>query len=314
MIEVYAGSSTKINVTTYYNGEPTEPVEAPQAVVRDANTNTILLVDFAEQTEDAYIGEYELLLPANVTDSERILKVEWEYQIGQEFFNSIEYVYVTVPYITVDEIILELGFSPYPEGPNYQPFEKVHSAARTARMIINSYLGYSLTKNNNPVVAYGSDTDVLMLPHRILEFKKLYENDKLVIDIDADINNFGYDLEITETNNALRIIGSTIGDDIQESEEYSVIGITTAKFKEGNRYKVEGTFGYQVIPLEVKQAMLLIVNDLLCNDSIWRSKYVKKMDTGQMSVEISSLAFNGTGNAIADTLLQPFKMIQLVII
>jgi hypothetical protein len=60
--------------------------------------------------------------------------------------------------------------------------------------------------------------------------------------------------------------------------------------------------------------MLLIVNDLLCNDSIWRSKYVKKMNTGQMSVELSSLAFAGTGNAIADAILQKFKMIQLVII
>jgi hypothetical protein len=314
LIEVYAGSSTKVNVTTYFNGEPTEPVEAPQAVVKDASTNTILLVDYAEQTDDEYVGEYELLLPANVTAIERILKIEWEYQIGEEYFNSTEYIYVTIPYLTVDEIILELGFSPYPEGANYQPFEKIHAAARTARMIINNYLGFSLTENTNPVVAYGTNADVLSLPHRIIEFKKLYENDQLIIDIDEDINNWGVELEITETNNALRVIASTAGEDIQESERSFILDINPAKFKDGYRYKVEGTFGYQVLPLEVKQAMLLIVNDLLCNDSIWRSKYVKKMNTGQMSVELSSLAFAGTGNAIADAILQKFKMIQLVII
>ena len=314
MIEVYAGSSTKINVTTYYNGEPTEPVEAPQAVVRDASTDNILLVEYSEQTEDAYVGEYELLLPANVTSLERILKVEWEYQIGEEYFNSIEYIYVTTPYLTVDEIILELGFSPYPEGPNYQPFEKIHSAARAARMLINNYLGFSLTQNTNPVVTYGNNTDVLSFTERIIEFKKLYENDQLIIDIDAGVNNWSVDLEITETNSGLRVIPSTAGEDIQESEVSRVLNINNSRFKNGYRYKIEGTFGYKVIPLEVRQAMLLIVNDLLCNDSIWRSKYVKKIDTGQMSVELSSLAFSGTGNAVADAILQKFKMIQLVII
>jgi hypothetical protein len=60
--------------------------------------------------------------------------------------------------------------------------------------------------------------------------------------------------------------------------------------------------------------MFLLVNDLLCSDSTWRTKYVKKIDSGQMSVELSSLTFNGTGNAIVDSILQKFKSIQAVVI
>jgi hypothetical protein len=33
-----------------------------------------------------------------------------------------------------------------------------------------------------------------------------------------------------------------------------------------------------------------------------------------MSVELSSLTFNGTGNAIVDSILQKFKSIQAVVI
>ena len=47
---------------------------------------------------------------------------------------------------------------------------------------------------------------------------------------------------------------------------------------------------------------------------MWRTKYVKKINSGQMSVELSSQSFNGTGNALVDSILQKFKMIQAVII
>jgi hypothetical protein len=77
---------------------------------------------------------------------------------------------------------------------------------------------------------------------------------------------------------------------------------------------VYGLFGWNYVPVEIKQSVFLLVNDLLCSENIWRTKYLKKINSGQMSVEISSLAFTGTGNAIVDSLLQKFKSIQAVII
>lgn len=314
MIEVYTGATGTISLITYKDGVPVEPDSSPSVSIYNAVTGNLLNSGTPTIDNENYEGEYHYDIPASLTDVDGVLRVVWSYSIDSRNIEETEFVYVTTPYATVDEIVAELGYSSRPEDPNYYSYEKVKSAERAARMMIDSYLGFSLGKEASSSVAYGVGADVLVLSEKIISVSKLYQNDQLVIDINNDVNIFGYDVEITETGYGIRIVPNSPGDDIEEKEYFDYTGLTKGQFRDGYRYEIEGVFGWNYIPPEVKQSMFLLVNDLLCNDSLWRTKYVKKIDSGQMSVEISSLSFNGTGNAIVDSLLQKFKMVQAVII
>jgi hypothetical protein len=314
LIEIYTGSLGKINLTTYEDGVPVEPDASPTVAIVNAETGSSVATGTATLIDADYEGEYEFILPISATSTDTVLKATWSYAISSKNIQEVEYVYVTTPYATIDEIVSELGYSSQTQDANYFSYDKIKSAERVARMMINDYLGFSLGKYTGTIVAYGDGADVIILPSKMISFTSLTENDKLVINTSDNYNQFGYAVEITETGYGLRIVPQTPGDDISEQEYYDIINLRSGQFRNGYRYEITGVVGWNYIPVEVKQAMFLLVNDLLCSDSTWRTKYVKKITSGQMSVELSSLTFMGTGNALADALLQKFKSIQAVVI
>ena len=314
MIEVYTGSTGKVTIITFKEGVPVEPDSSPTIVVTNAVTGTSVASGTATLVDSDYEGEYEYTLPSSATNVDGVLKVVWTYVLDGKTNTETEYVYVVTPYATVDEIVAELGYSARPEDMNYYSYEKIRTAERAARMMINTELGFELGKKTGTTVAYGSGADVLLLGEKILSFDKLVENDNTVIDITNNINIFGFDVEITETSYGLRVVPANPGDDIDEQEEFDYTGFTKGRFKDGFRYEVTGVLGWNYIPPEIKQCVFLLVNDLLCNESVWRTRYANKVKTGQLSIEMSSLSFHGTGNSIVDSILQKFKMIQAVVI
>lgn len=312
---MHTGGTGKIYLTTYdEDGFPTAPDSDPTILVQDNETGTTVVNSVAQIIDSDYPGDYFFVLPQACMDCDKIFKITWGYSIGSKQSTIVEYLYVNTAYATVDEIISELGFSSRPENTNYFPYEKIKSAERTSRMMIDNELGFSMAKSDKPVTSYGEGADVLRVSKRIVSISKIYENDELVYDLSTGLNTIGFDIEITETNYGIRIVPASPGDDIDEQEEFDYTGLTKGRFRNGYRYEIHGIFGWDYIPIEIKQATFLLVNDLLCSDNIWRSRYVKKINNGQMSVEMSSLSFNGTGNAIADSLINKFKMIQAVII
>ena len=315
MIEIHTGGIGKVYVTTYdENGLPVEPDANPIVHIKDAETGEELLSSIASLVSSNYPGDYEFVLPQFCLSCDRIFTVTWSYTVESREINIVEYLYVSTPYATVDELIKELGFSSRPEDANYFPYERIKSAERTARMMIDTELGFSLGKKQGSVVAYGTGADVLLLPSRIISIDSMSQNDEVVIDYSNNFNSFGYDIEITETDYGVRIRPNSPGQDIKESYTFDITGMTRNAFKDGWRYEVSGIIGWKYIPVEIKQCVFLLVNDLLCNESSWRSKYVKKITTAQTSIETSSLSFSGTGNAIVDSILHKFKMVQAVII
>lgn len=314
MIEVYTGSVGTLELITYEDGVPVAPDSTPTVVVTNAITGASVTSGSAVILNSDYDGEYYYDMPSSATAADGVLKAIWSYSIGGRSIQETEYVYVVTPYATIDEIVSELGYSSRPEDPNYYSYDKIRSAERAARMMISNELGFTMGKRTDTITAYGSGADVLILPEKIISYDTLLENDQLMIDISNNYNIFGFNVEITETGYGIRIVPPNPGDDIDEQETIDFIGYDKGRFRDGYRYNISGVFGWNYIPAEIKQCIFLLVNDLLCNDSIWRARYVKKINTGQNSVEISSLSFTGTGNAIVDSILQKFKMIQAVVI
>jgi len=57
-----------------------------------------------------------------------------------------------------------------------------------------------------------------------------------------------------------------------------------------------------------------LVSDVLSNDYSWRNKYLGKVNLSEITFELNSAAYLGTGNAVVDSILDAYKNIGIVLI
>jgi GTPase SAR1 family protein len=312
LLEIYTGEQAVVYYTVRDSaGMIVEPDSAPVVNIFDADTDLLISTGASELIDDDNIGVYQYAIPSSVNNAERSIVISWEYELLSEEKVFAEHSYVVSPYVTVEEIISELELSDTPGDPRYYSEDQIRSAERGARMMINAFIGRKVSAHYGISTAYGTGADVLQYDEKINSFSRLIENDVVVIDIDNDINTFGYAIETTETGHGIRIVAP--GENINESPVITIIG-STGSFKDGYRYELDGVFGWKYLPMEIKQAAFLLVNDFLCDDSTWTQKYVRKLNLGSMAISFSNSAYAGTGNFIADSLLSGFKSFGVVVI
>ena len=312
MIEIPNNSIHRIDILITRDDISIDPDEIPTYEVFDADSGESL------QTGDAYkdvenVGLYYVMIDSAVTGIDRTIRVDWTYALNGNTYTGTEYTAIATPYIEIGEMIEELGLGSEPQDLNYFPQARLRASERLARFQINNYTGRVFAQRSGSQVVYGMGSDTLIFTERMSALTKIEMNDELMYDSENNINQFGYDVELTETGQGVRIKNSS-NLDVTELPPSAYTTAPKLKFVNGARYKVYGTLGYPYIPVEVKQAALLLVNDNLYNDSLWRQKYISEFDTGQMSVKLRDSAFTGTGNLIADDLLDTYKITGIVVI
>lgn len=73
-------------------------------------------------------------------------------------------------------------------------------------------------------------------------------------------------------------------------------------------YVMEGTFGYDRVPQDVKQAALLIAGMWGCNQAVWRDRFISTMRSADWSVAYHDAGFgHTTGSHGADMLLSKYS-------
>mgnify|MGYP006267072231 CR=1 FL=1 len=312
MIEIPNNSIHRIDILVTADDLSVEPDDNPTYIVYDADTNELLTSGSAERDVDN-VGSYYVLLGPPLTSIDRILKVEWSYSLNFQQYAGIEYTAISTPYVEIGEIISELGLGTEPQDYNFFPHSKLRVAERIARFQINNYTGREFAQKVGSQVAYSLGSDTILFTERMTDFSKLEQDDIVVYDPANGINDLGYDIELTETGQGIRLKNASQYD-VTAYPPSAYMTPPNLKFKDGSRYKIYCTMGYPYIPYQVKQAALLLINDNIYNDSLWRQKYIGEFNTGQMSVTLRDSAFTGTGNLIADNLLDPFKITGIVVI
>jgi hypothetical protein len=312
LIELSTNSSHTIDLYVNKNDIPTAPTGTPTYSVKDVDTGTVVKSGTSTQNTDD-IGHFFFQLGTDITNVDRRLLVTWTYVLDSVTTTLKQDVLINTPYVNIGEIIEELGLGAEPTDPNYFSYAKLRSAERMARLMIDNYTGRSFGQRNGSQTVYGNGSDTLIFFEAMTGFTKIYQDDVIVYDSVENYNAYGYSIELTETGQGLRITNtSDFGVSIiPPNARYDVV---TSGWTNNSRFKVIATMGYEYIPLSVKQAAFLLISDSLYNDSLWRQKYVSKFDTGQMSVELRDAAFTGTGNLLADNLLDPYKIIGIVVI
>lgn len=69
---------------------------------------------------------------------------------------------------------------------------------------------------------------------------------------------------------------------------------------------IEGVFGYDRVPQDVKQAALLIAGTWSDDQAVWRDRFIETMRSADWTVSYHENAFSSTGSATADMLLKKY--------
>ena len=315
MQDITRGTQEKIHLNVFNDNVLVQADEPPLVTIYDADNDAYPIPGFTGiATDEEPEGIYSYMLTPALTNITRVLKVVWSYTINSVQFTSEDFYRVSQVYATVSDIIDFMGFGSTPYELNYQSPEKITSAEKLARTIIDGYTGQTFTVRHDSQEQFGAGSDACELTEKMLTLDRVWENDILVIDntIDPAMNTFGFKLEISPTGKAVRILNQ--GWDVRYDNQVDPLVLYYGRFRAGSRYKFEGQIGYKYVPEDIKIAAMLLVGDILANDFNWRNKYLKKIDLSEISFEMAGGAFNGTGNVTVDNILDQYRTVNIVII
>jgi hypothetical protein len=231
------------------------------------------------------------------------VEVEWNID-GTVIFS--QFYPVSTPYLSVSE-----AKRVWAEGSEIELLE----VERAARHIINAYCGQSFGTKVESKTIKGTGTTYLPLPEKLLSLTSVvgfrYGNILTVA-------GGGWYLSSADTRGWVPPIRADY-DELNsgthlEGISYPPVHVPEWSSKLGNvfhahqQYEVAGTWGWRYVPQEVKEAARLLVNDYAVGDNIYRDRFLTSMTAADWRIQFHDRAFDGTGNARADQLLNGFVL------
>jgi hypothetical protein len=227
---------------------------------------------------------------------------------------STENIDITIkrPYATVSEIKSYFdnttnGMSSILVGQNDIFIEKLE---RKARYLINAYTGNEFKFEYKTVGAYGQNTDLLHLGQRIESFDKITYDDYVIYDSTEEpaIDILGATLAVAPSKFAIKVVAE--GVNITEWVDQNPLQ-NPSYFGKDSAYLIRGEYGWKAVPEDIKIAVYELINDFLCNDSIYRNKGLKSIQNDSFNIQFADGMLNGTGNLYVDSLLSQYKVWNL---
>jgi len=198
-----------------------------------------------------------------------------------------------------------------------------------ARAIIDTIVdGFYYKRNYLEVV--GQETDYIPLWDRTHKILKAYENAELVYDVsDPDgpaLGDFNYiitkdktaitkdPVQVTDSLNRAERRPSRIP--LAVSDSYALFDTEDSGntqtitpgvgFQQGTDYIFLLETGYKVVPIDIQDATMLLINDIKCGKLDYYKRYVKNYSTDQFKIEYDKRMIEGTGNIIVDKILSKY--------
>lgn len=326
MAEIYVNTSSPVKHKVYWRGELYEPTSNPTVKVYDVTEDpaitpqiepTELLITLNSEKTENDMATYVAYIPYSFTTRYRELELVWQYVINGETIQKKHKVYVRTPYTDITQSLDALGFGTDPSDPSYKTFLELSDAERWARKAIENYTGQQFYLYDDVHIVYGSGTDVLPLPYKLTDLHELYQNDILLLDNINNINNWNYDVQISETGFGIRVNKANMLD----NTVYTANGMVPPSINDGSGifykdavYRVQGRYGWSEVPNDIELACIELMRDYFSKDKEWRNKYLHSLQTFDWHFEYNQESYRGTGNVYVDQLLLPYVLTQMVVI
>lgn len=198
-----------------------------------------------------------------------------------------------------------------------------------ARSIIDSIVPGGFYYEKSWYEPVGNNTDFMPIWDRTYKILKAYENNELVWDSSQSpsaIGQWNYLLTKDKTSiikdwvqqeeSYIRQVGSPKGVPLAESDSYylydtedSTVTFAVAPgvtFPMNWNYLFELETGYKVVPYDIKEAILMLIDDLKCGRLDYYKRYVTNYSTDQFKLQFDKNSFNGTGNILVDKILEKY--------
>lgn len=255
---------------------------------------------------------YAIALNSDTCKYDRSLVVEIQsIQINGYSTENIE-ILVKRPYATVIEIkdYFENNFDQTQSIFHNQSDAFIEKLERKARYLINAYTANEFKFEYKTVGAYGQNTDLLHLGQRIESFDKITSDDLVIYDSTEEpaIDLLGATVGIAPSKFGIKVVSE--GVNITEWVDQNPL-INPSYFGKDSSYLVRGEYGWKAVPEDVKTAVYELINDFMCNDSIYRNKGLKSIQNDSFNIQFADGMLNGTGNLYVDSLLSQYKVWNL---
>lgn len=229
-------------------------------------------------------------------------RADFTYSISGTEYTQSQYFNVYTPYIDWDDFLFM--------NPDLSGFElKFDEYEKRARSIIDTYCGQGFAYYpNKSMTIDGYNHEKLHLPLPISTLRKVTMNsgdsDSEVIHdySDSSLNN------IEKTRQPFNFEASyylRFKANIVQTNTSRIMGKT---FKNHSDYKIEGDFGWQYIPDNIKQAASLLISDLMNDDSEYRRHGIYEVDMDILKFRTKDNFYETTGNIEADVLLMDYTL------
>lgn len=197
-----------------------------------------------------------------------------------------------------------------------------------ARAIIDSVTGGFYYKRSYLEVV-GQGTDYIPLWEKTHKILTVHENAELVYDSSETPNTLGVfnylitkdksaitkdPLELTDALNRaerkparipLAYSDSISMFDTEDSGNVQTVS-SGVGFAEGTDYIFLLETGYKVVPYDIQDATMMLINDIKCGKLDYYKRYVKSYSTEQFKIEYDKRLLDGTGNILVDKILDKY--------
>ena len=256
---------------------------------------------------------FTITLNSDVAKYDRSLVVEIQsIQLNGYSSDDID-VTVRRPYVTYTEIYDYFENFDVINGSDIiynQNQSFVEKLERKARYLINSYIGDEFKFEYKTVGAYGQNTDLLHLGQRIESFDKITSDDLVIYDSteDTPVDLLVATVAVAPSKFGIKVVAE--GVNITEWVDQNPL-VNPSYFGKDSSYLVRGEYGWKAVPEDIKIAVYELINDFMCNDSIYRNKGLKSIQNDSFNIQFADGMLNGTGNLYVDSLLAPYKVWNL---
>lgn len=307
-MEVYAGTIARVKHTIYFEDDVSEADGGVTLTIYDKD-DVVLLNEVATYVaagaNDEFDSYYYVTIGQDITGDYEAKTIEWDYVVdGKTVTTPREFLSVVNPYVRFNEFKLM-----YPGTTlDYSEFKLVEPVVRK---VIETYCNQTFTRSDaESFSVLGQNSDSLPLPRQIISLDS-------VSVLDPAVDSAG-----TETPYEITEYVTFDNDDrwhIRRLTSYASTRAMTptnrrSLFKYPMRYRITGSWGWDMVPEDVVRAAAILVNDYECADAKYREKYIANIRAGDWRMEFTATGDETTGNANADMILSRYRNVGLAVI
>lgn len=284
------------------------PVTATQGTFDvEAYDGSTLLHTFS--TVSATTGGYKVTLPFSLVNKDSEFVVKWRFNYNEsgavKQYAQDTPVRVVTPYATLEEITEVV-----PDISSYATPAEITRVERRIRGVIETYTGQRFGRFVGKRQIVGAGESQLKLPERLVSITDI-DGSNVLQGVNApdfySVRGDGWYLGVSEPTPEGDYVFENV---IRDPDSMWNRG----GFRDNVVYTVDGVWGYDEIPTNVKEAAIILIEDALCPQSVYRDRYLKAISGDGWRYEFVGAAYSGTGSVIADQLLEEYRRTAITVI